>query len=407
MSGSPDRPAGRPRFRPTVRLRLTLLYGGVFLAVGAVLLVANYLLVRRSLTVQPSVLQQRIEIRLGHSLFSFPAPPLSAYRRLETLLREAAAGLRSDALQALLVQSILAFAGMAVLCFGLGWVVAGRALRPLKTITGTARRLSETTLNERIDLPGPKDELKELADTFDEMLARLDAAFDGQRRFVANASHELRTPLSIIRAEIDVTLANPDPTREEYEAMVDVVRRATERSERLIDSLLLLARAEGPSIAGPEIDLRTLAARVLGRLEAEAETREIRLERSLAPAVVRGDEVLLERLVENLVENAIRYDSPGGWVRVTTGSEVTLVVTNSGDGTPVRDVEALFEPFRRGERDRVRSDRGVGLGLAIVRAVAHAHGGSVDATGPPTGGLEIRVRLPAAVAAEAEPARSA
>jgi signal transduction histidine kinase len=406
VSPPPDEPARRPRFRPTVRLRLTLLYGGVFLAVGAVLLVANYLLVRRSLSVQPSVLQQRIEIRLGHSLFSFPAPPLSAYRRLETLLREAAAGLRSDALHALLVQSILAFAGMAVLCFGLGWVVAGRALRPLKTITGTARRLSETTLHERIDLQGPKDELKELADTFDEMLARLDAAFDGQRRFVANASHELRTPLSIIRAEIDVTLANPNPTREEYEAMVDVVRRATERSERLIDSLLLLARAEGPSIAGPEVDLRMLAARVLGQLEAEAAGREIRLERSLAPAVVRGDEVLLERLVENLLENAIRYDSPGGWVRVTTGSDVTVVVANSGDGRPIPDVESLFEPFRRGERDRVRSDRGVGLGLAIVRAVARAHGGSVDATASPAGGLEVRVRLPAAVAAEAEPARS-
>jgi signal transduction histidine kinase len=396
----------RSRFRPTVRLRLTLLYGGVFLAVGAVLLVANYLLVRRSLSVQPAVLQQRIEIRLGHSLFSFPAPPLSAYRRLETLLREAAAGLRSDALHSLLVQSILAFVGMAVLCFGLGWLVAGRALRPLKTITGTARRLSETTLHERIDLQGPKDELKELADTFDEMLARLDAAFDGQRRFVANASHELRTPLSIIRAEIDVTLANPDPTREEYEAMVDVVRRATERSERLIDSLLLLARAEGPSIAGPEVDLRTLAARVLGRLEGEADGKGVRLDRSLAPALVRGDEVLLERLIENLVENAIRYDRPGGWVLVTTGSDVALVVTNSGDGNPIGDVEALFEPFRRGDRDRVRSDRGVGLGLAIVRAVAHAHGGSVDATAPPTGGLEVRVRLPAAVPAEAEPVRS-
>ena len=392
-------------FRPTVRLRLTLLYGGLFLAVGALLLVVNYLLVRRSLNVQPSVLQQRIELKLGHSLFSFPAPPLSAYRRLETLLREAAEGLRSDALHALVVQSVLAFAALAILCFGLGWLVAGRALRPLQTITRTARRLSGENLHERIDLQGPKDELKELADTFDEMLGRLDTAFDGQRRFVANASHELRTPLAIIRAEVDVTLANPEPTREEFEAMADVVRRATDRSDRLIDSLLTLARTEGATIGGQEVDLRPVAARVLGRMEPAASERSIRLGRSLAPAVVHGDEVLLERLVENLVENAVQYDRTGGWVEITTGAAadggtVLLEVRNGGDGTPVADVEDLFEPFRRGERDRVRSDKGVGLGLAIVRAVAKAHGGSVSATAPPAGGLEVRVELPAAVAAE-------
>jgi signal transduction histidine kinase len=402
--------SARRHFQPTVRLRLTLLYGGVFLAVGAALLVVNYVLVRRSLSVQPSVLQQRIEIKLGHSLFSFPAPPLSAYRRLEALLRDAADGLRSDALHALVVQSILAFAGLAVLCFGLGWLVAGRALRPLKTITGTARRLSGDTLHERIDLQGPSDELKELADTFDEMLARLDAAFDSQRRFVANASHELRTPLSIIRTELDVTLANPEPTREEFEAMASVVRTATDRSDRLIDSLLTLARTEGGvSIGGQEVDLRTLAARVLARFEPQAAERSIRLERSLAPAVARGDEVLLERLLENLVENAIRYDGPGGWVEVTTGPGehgARLRVRNGGDGTRVADVEALFEPFRRGEhRDRVRSDRGVGLGLAIVRAVAQAHGGSVRAEAPEGGGLDVCVELPAAVPSDRVVAR--
>ncbi|HXJ64031.1 MAG TPA: HAMP domain-containing sensor histidine kinase, partial [Actinomycetota bacterium] len=301
--------------------------------------------------------------------------------------------------------SVLAFAALAILCFGLGWLVAGRALRPLQTITRTARRLSGENLHERIDLRGPKDELKELADTFDEMLGRLDTAFDGQRRFVANASHELRTPLAIIRAEVDVTLANPEPTREEFEAMADVVRRATDRSDRLIDSLLTLARTEGATIGGQAVDLRPVAARVLGRMEPAASERSIRLGRSLAPAVVHGDEVLLERLVENLVENAVQYDRTGGWVEITTGAAadggtVLLEVRNGGDGTPVADVEDLFEPFRRGERDRVRSDKGVGLGLAIVRAVAKAHGGSVSATAPPAGGLEVRVELPAAVAAE-------
>jgi signal transduction histidine kinase len=398
----------RRHFRPTVRLRLTLLYGGLFLAVGAALLVVNYFLVRRSLSVQPSVLQQRIEIRVGHSLFSFPAPPLRAYRRLETLLREAADGLRSDALHALVLQSIAAFAAMAVLCFGLGWLVAARALRPLKTITGTARRLSEETLHERIDLQGPPDELKELADTFDEMLARLDASFDSQRRFVANASHELRTPLAIIRAELDVTMSNPDLTRVEFDAMADVVRQASDRSERLIDSLLTLARTEGATIGHQEVDLRALAEHVLGAFEQQAEARSIRLTRSLQPAEVRGDEVLLERLIENLVENAIRYDRPGGWVEVATARSrgtATLSVRNGGDGTRVGDVDALFEPFRRGEQDRVRSDRGVGLGLAIVRAVAKAHGGSVEATAPEAGGLNVEVELPAAVPAGRIPAR--
>jgi signal transduction histidine kinase len=391
----------RKRFRPTVRLRLTLLYGGMFLAVGAVLLVVNYFLVRRSLSVQPSVLQERIEIRLGHSIFSFQAPPLSEYRQLERLLREAAEGLRSDALHALLVQSLAAFAAMAVVCFGLGWLVAARALRPLKTITGTARRLSEETLHERIDLQGPEDELKELADTFDEMLERLDAAFDSQRRFVANASHELRTPLAIIRAELDVTLSNPNPSQEELRAMAEVVRQASDRSERLIDSLLTLARTEGGTMGDNVVDLRMLAGRVLDRFGPQAEQRSIRLGRSLLPAEVRGDEVLLERLIENLVENAIRYDRPGGWVDVATRSRAdgaTLSVRNGGDGTRVAEVESLFEPFRRGDQDRVRSDRGVGLGLAIVRAVAKAHGGRVEATSPDTGGLDVRVELPVAVA---------
>ncbi len=398
----------RKHFQPTVRLRLTLLYGGLFLAVGAVLLLVNYLLVRRSLTVDPRVLQERIEIRLGHSLFTFPAPPLSAYRRLETLLREAAEGLRSDALHALVVQSIAAFAALAVLCFGLGWLVAGRALRPLKQITGAARRLSGETLHERIDLQGPEDELKELADTFDAMLARLDSAFDSQRRFVANASHELRTPLSIIRAELDVTMSNPDPSREELEGMAEVVRQATDRSDRLIDSLLTLARTEGSTIGNDEVDLAVLANRALSRKTEEAEARSIRLGRALDPAAVRGDEVLLERLIENLVENAIRYNREGGWVEVRTGAEgpgLALSVRNSGDGNRIEDVDALFEPFRRGDQDRVRSDRGVGLGLAIVRAVAEAHGGGVHASARAGGGLEVEVELPAPVPADRIPAR--
>jgi signal transduction histidine kinase len=337
--------------RPTVRLRLTLLYGGVFLALGAVLLVVNYFLVRRNLTVRPAVLRQRIELQLGHSVFSFQAPPLSEYKRLERLLQQAASDLRSGALHALVVQSVVAFAALAVACLGLGWLVAGRVLRPLKQITGTARRLSGETLpHERIDLQGPKDELKELADTFDEMLERLDSAFESQRRFVANASHELRTPLSIIRVELDVTLSNPEPTLEEFAAMADAVRQATERSERIIDSLLTLARSEGATPGDHPVDLGALANQVVARLEREAVAASVTLADDLAPAPVRGDEVLLERLIENLVRNAIRYNRPGGRVRVSTeagGGGVRLAVRNSGEPIPPEDVDSLFEPFRR------------------------------------------------------------
>jgi signal transduction histidine kinase len=185
-----------------------------------------------------------------------------------------------------------------------------------------------------------------------------------------------------------------------------VVRQASDRSERLIDSLLTLARTEGGTMGDTVVDLRVLAARVLERLGPAAEARSIRLGRSLQPAEVRGDEVLLERLIENLVENAIRYDRPGGWVEVATRSGAggaTLSVRNGGDGSRVPGVEALFEPFRRGDRDRVRSDQGVGLGLAIVRAVAKAHGGSVEATSPDTGGMDVRVELPSMVQAARVP----
>jgi signal transduction histidine kinase len=393
----------RSALRPTIRLRLALLYGGLFLAVGAILLIVNYFLVRGSLNVRPSVLQERIQLRLGRSIFSFQAPPLSEYRRLEQLLQEAANGLRKEALHALIVRSLTAFAAMAVVCLGLGWLMAARALRPLKTITTAAKRLSGETLHERIDLQGPQDELKELADTFDEMLARLDEAFESQRRFVANASHELRTPLSIIRAELDVTLSNPEATVEEFAAMADAIRQASDRSERLIDSLLTLARSEGPFVSDHVVDLGVVAEEVVALLEPEAAVGSVRLEGSVTSAEVRGDEVLLQRLVENLVENAIRYNEPGGWVTISTETRaetIRLAVRNSGETIPAEDVDGLFEPFRRGGLDRVESGRGIGLGLAIARAVTKAHGGVITATAPSQGGLEVLVEMPSIGAAK-------
>jgi signal transduction histidine kinase len=287
---------------------------------------------------------------------------------------------------------------MAALSAGLGWVMAGRVLRPLQQITATARRMSQSRLHERIALRGPEDELKELADTFDEMLTRLDGAFESQKHFVANASHELRTPLSIIRTELDVTLSNPDLTPSELQEMAEVVRGAIARSERLIESLLFLARSETGLPERHPTDLAAVARDVLGHFAPPAKAKEVALREDLSPAIVAGDPPLLERLVGNLVENALAYNHQGGSIGVSTRQTqgaAELVVTNSGSVVPAESIDALFQPFRRLARDRTASSSSVGLGLSIVRAVAQAHGGEVTARAGTSGGLEVVVRLPA------------
>jgi signal transduction histidine kinase len=387
------------RFRPTVRLRLTLLYGGLFLAAGAVLLAVNYALVQRSLADR---LQEVTVAIPGDPMFGelvapragtgvLVANPGEAVRELENRFRD-------QALHELLVQSSLALGIMAVASVGLGWVVAGRALRPLAHVTATARQLSQDNLHQRLDLQGPPDELKELADTFDAMLERLESAFDGQRRFVANASHELRTPLSIQRTLVDVALADPDASKEELRAMAVAVGDAVDRSERLIDGLLVLARStDRASFERGPCDLASAAAVALDQVAAEAAAQGLRIEKALDPAPVTGNRVLLERLVANLVQNAVRHNTEGGWVHVRTGvadGAATVRVRNSGPVIAPEQVETLFEPFRRLAPDRTGSQRGVGLGLSIVRAVSLAHDGTVHVTAPPTGGLEVEVRFP-------------
>ncbi|HEX2042670.1 MAG TPA: ATP-binding protein [Acidimicrobiales bacterium] len=402
------------RFRPTIRLRLTLLYGGLFLAAGAVLLAVNYALVRRGLDEQIQPVQVRlaepgtrvVENPLGNEVFVAPNPfaedPADVFNRLQERVRD-------KALHELVVQSGLALGLMAVASVGLGWLIAGRVLRPLQHVTATARQLSEANLDRRLDLQGPRDELKELADTFDDMLERLQRAFESQRRFVANASHELRTPLAVQRTLIDVALADPDATKEELRAMAVSVSDAIDRSEHLIDSLLVLARSEQGLARTEDLDLAQVAARAVDQLAAEAERWEVRIERVLGHAPVRGNAVLLERLVANLVQNGVRYNHRGGWVEVTTrvdAGRAAVEVRNSGPVVPPGDVEGLFEPFRRRGQDRVDSARGVGLGLSIVRAVARAHGGAVTAEAPPAGGLSVRVELPSPAPRERTPARS-
>jgi len=412
------------RPRPTLRLRLTLLYGGLFLITGAMLLGLNYALVRRSLNHRPALVTMHFErtfagsagvaIRLpalpapnlagaGSAPRSVPIPPEAVTiggKPVSQALKDNEQSLIETTLQTLMLQSLIALGVMAVVSLGLGWFVAGRALRPVQAMTVKARRLSERNLHERIGLEGPADELKELADTFDAMLARLDAAFDNQRRFVANVSHELRTPLSIMRTEIDVTLADPEASPEELRNMAEVVREASERSERLIESLLILARSDRGLQRREAVDLSVHAARIIAQAQLEARRLGLRIEPSLAPAAILGDSALLERLIGNLVENALHYNQEHGWIAVATGSNdghVWLRVANSGPAVPTGEVSLLFEPFRRLAAARTRSNRGTGLGLSIVRSVAEAHGGTVCARAPSGGGLEVEVRLPQSI----------
>jgi signal transduction histidine kinase len=362
--------------RPTVRLKMTLLYAVVFFVAGALLLSVSYALVRNNLT-DPANLRNL---------------PAHNWQLNQAVQQEVA----DDALAKLRVQYGIALAAMTGLSVLLGWAVAGRVLRPLQRITATAQRVSQDNLDERIGLEGPRDELKELADTFDGMLERLSGAFASQRRFVANASHELRTPLSVIRTEVDVTLADPDATNAELRAMAETVRDATLATERLIQALLTLARSEGGIARRDPADLADGARVALEQSASEAAALGLDVRSALEPAPVVGDRRLLERLVANLVENAIRHNRAGGMVEVRTSQAAgrsVVEVRNDGSVVPAEAVASLLEPFQRLDRG-ARGD-GAGLGLSIVRSVAEAHGGSVELRARPSGGLVVRVSLPA------------
>ncbi len=278
-----------------------------------------------------------------------------------------------------------------------GWVVAGRTLRPIQQITATARRVADRNLHERIGLTGPRDELRELGDTFDDMLGRLDSAFDSQRRFVANASHELRTPLAINRTLLEVAMGRPDAPPQ-LRQLGDTLLEVNARHERLINGLLTLARSEQAPTERTPVDLGEVATSVSEQFSDAAEAADIALtvDRGAAPTV--GDPVLLERLTQNLVENAIRYNARGGWVAVRTvteGAAVKITVANTGPVVPPYEATGLFEPFRR-LTDRVGSAQGTGLGLSIVRSVARAHGGDALIRPRVGGGLVVDVTLPTA-----------
>lgn len=379
--------------RLTIRSRLTLVYGGLLLVAGAVLLGVTYLLGAARLLDEAKPLGTAAPPPTGA-----PSKPGSAVPsgELPAMLREA----RENALQYVISQGAVALAVVGVVAIGIGWVIAGRLLRPLHRITGTARRIAEAPvadrgLGERIALAGPRDELKELADTFDLMLARLDRAFADQRRFIANASHELRTPLTLNRALIEVEL-DPDTAPPELRDVGRTLLEINTRHTQLIDGLLLLARSERVLTRRTYVDLADIAAHAVVQLGPGP----VSIRTDLAEAPTTGDAVLLERLVQNLVDNGIKHNTGArGWVGVSTGTEaenVVLRVTNTGPVVTEDEVPRLFEPFHRAAGERVGSTAGSGLGLSIVRAITQAHHGDVHAEPRPGGGLVVAVTLPAA-----------
>jgi signal transduction histidine kinase len=430
MTGLAKRLAARRTIRrcwpQKVRTRLTVLYGALFLAGGSLLLGLTYGLVAASMSTRvetagkpPMTMTQYIRTCKGSDSASArkvpvkpgtrkPSPRQSQEVKHKINLQcgqeraylagsaAAAARQRQRALHELLLFSALGLGVLTVMSAGAGWIVAGRVLRPVRVITGRARRASQENLGERIALPGARDELKELADTFDEMLERLDRAFSAQRRFVADASHELRTPLTVMRTAIDVTLAKPARSQAQLEAMAVRVRRAIGRAEAMVDALLTLALSDQRRQGGDEpFNLATAAEDAMDAASAEIERLGLRVRSDLGSAEMAGDPPLLDRMVSNLVDNAVRHNVPGGEVSLVSGvrdGAAFLRVTNSGPVVPPDLVPTLFEPFRRLEA-RTGPRAGTGLGLAIVRSVAAVHGTTVKARSRPDGGLDVEVTL--------------
>jgi signal transduction histidine kinase len=444
--------ARAPRLpRRTVRLRLTLLYGAVFLISGAALLTTTYFLVdaatgnafieqtKNGVTIAgyqigspprigPSIAGQTKGRSNGFStavtlhaaggkgasgsagltagpVFSHGTPTRKQIAATQKHVAQQQAefetfahAYQSSELHQLLIESGVGLAIMAVLSVVLGWLMAGRVLRPLRTITATTRNISASNLHQRLGVKGPDDDLKELGDTIDALLERLDASFRSQRQFVANASHELRTPLARQRTLAQVALSDPDATADSLRAAHERILASGEQQEQLIDALLTLSRAQSSSLSLRALDLRDLVQELVTARRADAELHQVQVASRLESAPVECDPRLVERLVDNLLDNALRHNVAGGRVSIKTasrGGAAWLLVANDGALIKPDDVERLFKPFERlkGERTAVRD--GFGLGLCIVRAVATAHGALVHTVARPTGGLNIELSFPA------------
>jgi signal transduction histidine kinase len=383
----------------TIRARLTLVYGSLFVTAGILLLGVTYVLVSSRLPDETKMISSDNQ---GGPVG--PAVSQSGHVGGTTgpghneLVTQITQGAQKDVLGSLLTQGTVALVVVGAAAIALGWLVAGRLLQPLNRMTETARRIADAPaadrgLHERIALSGPRDEVKQLADTFDVMLERLDHSFDGQRRFIANASHELRTPLTLNRALLEVAI-HRRAASEDVRQLGETLMEINARHEGLIDGLLMLARSEPEVTERSFIDLADIVEHVASQAPAE----KVAVHTQAGEAMTTGNPILLERLVQNLVDNGVRYNVPeDGWVRVTSDTlpdgSASLVVSNTGPVVPRYEVPGLFEPFRRLSGERLRS-AGAGLGLSIVQSVARAHGGDVCAEPRDGGGLVVTVSLP-------------
>jgi signal transduction histidine kinase len=378
------------RPRPTVRWRLTLLYSGLFFVCGAALLAITDVLVAQ-FALPPGV-HPVIPLR-GSTLQAVLAHQRSVNQHWY-------AAQRSADVHRVLTVSGLALAITTLVSGVLGWIVAGRVLAPLRRITETAERISESTLHERLAMPGPRDELRELADTIDGLLERLERAFEAQRRFVANASHELRTPLAMMRTFLDVAIAKPEGAPPQLRALDRNLRGALDQTDRLLESFLTLARAQNGAVANERpVELEPLLATALAaRAEAIAE-KHILVRTALARISAPGAEILLSRMVDNVIENAVRHNQPGGEINVQIDAgehHARLSVESSGPVLGREAVGQLAQPFTRLGPERTGSQNGHGLGLSIVAAVAAAHGGMLELSPRRAGGLRVQISLPLA-----------
>jgi signal transduction histidine kinase len=381
--------------RRTARLRLTVLYGAAFLACGAAVLILTYLLYGHS----THLVSLHLTPPTGSSR-SQQAKLIAAAERAQPAILAAARGQVASDKQQLLIALAIALAIVALGAAAIGWLIAGRVLRPLSTMTAAARRISASSLHERLALRGPDDELKELADTLDNLFARLEASFDAQRRFAASASHELRTPLTRERALLQVTLADPASTTATWEAVSRELLTSNAEQERLIEALLTLNSSEAGTSEHESADLAALTGAALAAARPAIGRLGLQVSSDIQPAVLDGDPLLIQHLATNLIDNAVRHNVPGGDITVTTtttGAGAVLSVTNSGPVVPPGEVERLFQPFQRlGPRPARRDSdgHGHGLGLSIVRAIATAHAATVTAEPRPGGGLTIEVTFP-------------
>ena len=391
--------------RRTVRLRLTAMYGVLFLVSGAVLL-----------AIASGVAESRSSAEVSGSAQPPQSPLAQAQAEIQQLrsqLSAQSAQLNQGVGHNLLIGSAVALGVMTVLSVVLGWLIAGRVLRPLREMTAATRRISADSLDERLDMPGPDDELKELSDTIDGLLERLEGAFTAQRRFVANASHELRTPLTTMRACVDVAVAKPAPVPAPTIALAGRLRAELDRVDALLDGFLVLARAQHGELPGrATLSLEYIVSAALAARAGDIAGKRLTVQHATSSdgAWVEGSQALLCRMAENVIGNAIVHNPEGGWISVVTGGGgrfARLVVENGGEVLDARQVAQLGQPFRRLGADRTGSDTGSGLGLSIVAAIASAHGGALDLQARPGGGLRVGITLPLAAPAHAVPAATA